>query len=88
MDVRDFRSSLPSLLYAGGFTVIPRTLLVGDFIVSTEICIERKGKAYEREWECIVYIVWIIVYKYDTQSNISFINLFLIDWPGIGLVEK
>ena len=43
VDVRDFRSSLPSLLYSGGFTVIPRTLLVGDFIIASEICVERKG---------------------------------------------
>jgi DNA excision repair protein ERCC-4 len=33
VDVRDFRSSLPSLLYAGGFTVIPRTLLVKYFLL-------------------------------------------------------
>lgn len=43
VDVRDFRSSLPSLLYAGGFQVIPRTLAVADFVLSSEICVERKG---------------------------------------------
>ena len=28
VDVRDFRSSLPSMLYSAGFTIIPRTLVV------------------------------------------------------------
>lgn len=43
IDVREFRCSLPSLLYGSGFTIVPRTLAVGDYVVSSEICIERKG---------------------------------------------
>ncbi len=43
VDLRDFRSSLPALLYAAGFTVLPRTLCVGDFVLSPDICVERKG---------------------------------------------
>ena len=44
VDVREFRSSLPSLLHlAGGFTLVPRTIAVGDFVLSPEICVERKG---------------------------------------------
>jgi DNA excision repair protein ERCC-4 len=43
VDVREFRSSLPSLLHAAGFKIIPRTLNVGDYILSDEICVERKG---------------------------------------------
>jgi len=44
VDVREFRSSLPSLLHlAGGFKLIPRTLAVADFVLAPEICIERKG---------------------------------------------
>lgn len=43
VDVREFRSTLPSLLHAGRFSVIPRTLTVGDYILSPEICVERKG---------------------------------------------
>ena len=44
VDVREFRSSLPSLLHlAGGFTLVPRTLAVADFVLAPEICVERKG---------------------------------------------
>lgn len=60
VDVREFRSSLPSLLHASGFRIVPRTLQVifhvglcceinlkmfqvGDYVLSPEICIERKG---------------------------------------------
>ena len=43
VDVREFRSSLPSLLHAGGMQVTPRTLDVGDYVLAPEICVERKG---------------------------------------------
>lgn len=44
VDVRDFRCTLPSMLYTSGmFRVIPRTLTVGDYVLSPEICVERKG---------------------------------------------
>jgi DNA excision repair protein ERCC-4 len=43
VDVREFRSSLPSLLHSNGFKIIPRTLLVADFVLTPDICIERKG---------------------------------------------
>jgi DNA excision repair protein ERCC-4 len=43
VDVREFRSSLPSLLHSTGFEIIPRTLQVGDYVLSAETCVERKG---------------------------------------------
>ena len=43
IDVREFRSTLPSILYTSGFQIVPRTINVGDYILSPEICIERKG---------------------------------------------
>jgi DNA excision repair protein ERCC-4 len=39
IDVREFRSSLPSLLHASGFELVPRTLQVGDYVLTPEICI-------------------------------------------------
>jgi len=45
VDVREFRSSLPSLLHAQNFTIEPTTLLVGDYILSPEMCVERKSIA-------------------------------------------
>lgn len=44
VDVREFRSTLPSMLYGSGkFSVVPRTITVGDYVLSPEICVERKG---------------------------------------------
>lgn len=43
VDVREFRSSLPSFLYQRGMQVIPVTLEVGDYVLSPDICIERKA---------------------------------------------
>ncbi|KAF7301049.1 ERCC4 domain-containing protein [Mycena indigotica] len=43
VDMREFRSSLPSLLHAASMLVIPATLTVGDYILTPDICVERKS---------------------------------------------
>jgi DNA excision repair protein ERCC-4 len=43
VDVREFRSSLPSLLHGRNMVIVPCMLTVGDYILSPEICIERKS---------------------------------------------
>ncbi|KAL9649413.1 hypothetical protein ABK040_014323 [Willaertia magna] len=43
IDVREFRSSLPSLLNLHGFKIIPLQISVGDYVVSKYCCIERKS---------------------------------------------
>ncbi|RXW19482.1 hypothetical protein EST38_g6377 [Candolleomyces aberdarensis] len=43
VDMREFRSTLPSLLHAANILVIPATLTVGDYILTPEICVERKS---------------------------------------------
>ncbi|BFZ58540.1 DNA repair protein RAD16 [Savitreella phatthalungensis] len=43
VDVREFRSSLPGLLYARQNQVIPCQLTVGDYILTPDICVERKS---------------------------------------------
>ncbi|PSS03224.1 DNA repair protein [Coniella lustricola] len=43
VDVREFRSSLPSLLHARSITIVPCMLTVGDYILSPNICVERKS---------------------------------------------
>lgn len=43
VDVREFRSSLPSLLHGRSIVVVPCMLTVGDYILTPEICIERKS---------------------------------------------
>lgn len=43
VDVREFRSALPSILHRGGMRLAPVTLLVGDFVLSNVHCVERKS---------------------------------------------
>ncbi|KAK4236328.1 hypothetical protein C8A03DRAFT_35772 [Achaetomium macrosporum] len=43
VDVREFRSSLPSLLHGKSMIIVPCMLTVGDYILSPNICIERKS---------------------------------------------
>jgi DNA excision repair protein ERCC-4 len=44
IDLREFRSQLPALLHAEPqTTIVPVTLLVGDYILSPELCVERKA---------------------------------------------
>jgi len=43
VDVREFRSALPSILHHGGMRLAPVTLIVGDFVLSNVHCVERKS---------------------------------------------
>ncbi|KAI9786464.1 MAG: hypothetical protein M1839_006924 [Geoglossum umbratile] len=43
VDVREFRSSLPSLLHGRSVVIVPCMLTVGDYILSPDICVERKS---------------------------------------------
>ncbi|KAL4433054.1 hypothetical protein ABPG77_006481 [Micractinium sp. CCAP 211/92] len=45
VDVREFMSSLPAVLHQQGLEVVPLTLEVGDYVLSPEICCERKSIA-------------------------------------------
>ena len=43
VDVREFRSSLPSLLHGRNQVVVPSTRALGDYVLSPGICVERKS---------------------------------------------
>ncbi|XP_063676404.1 DNA repair endonuclease XPF-like [Bolinopsis microptera] len=43
VDMRDFRSSLPSILHKSGIDLVPKTIEIGDYILTPDICIERKS---------------------------------------------
>lgn len=43
VDIREFRSSLPSLIHAKKMNVVPCTLAVGDYVLSPSLCVERKS---------------------------------------------
>lgn len=43
VDMREFRSELPALIHKRGIDIDPVTIEVGDYILSPEICVERKS---------------------------------------------
>ncbi|KAL1993745.1 hypothetical protein VTN49DRAFT_2414 [Thermomyces lanuginosus] len=43
VDVREIRSALPSLLHGRSMQVVPCQLTVGDYVLTPEICVERKS---------------------------------------------
>ncbi|XP_072024102.1 DNA repair endonuclease XPF-like [Amphiura filiformis] len=43
VDMREFRSELPSLIHRRGIDIEPITLEVGDYILTPNICVERKS---------------------------------------------
>ncbi|CAN8028378.1 unnamed protein product [Ixodes persulcatus] len=43
VDLREFRSDLPSLIHRRGMSVQPVTIEVGDYILTPDICVERKS---------------------------------------------
>ncbi|XP_065070026.1 DNA repair endonuclease XPF-like isoform X2 [Rhopilema esculentum] len=43
VDMREFRSELPSLIHKRGIDIEPVTLEVGDYILSPDMCVERKS---------------------------------------------
>ncbi|XP_064476918.1 DNA repair endonuclease XPF-like isoform X2 [Ornithodoros turicata] len=43
VDLREFRSELPSLIHRRGINVVPVTIEVGDYILTPETCVERKS---------------------------------------------
>lgn len=43
VDIREFMSSLPTVLYSAGLDLKPVTLEVADYILSPQACVERKA---------------------------------------------
>ncbi|KAI3386382.1 hypothetical protein SNEBB_004498 [Seison nebaliae] len=43
IDIREFRADLPSFLYHRGLKIIPITLEIGDYILTKNLCCERKS---------------------------------------------
>lgn len=83
VDVREFRSELPNLLYRIGIIVVPCMITVGDYIVSPKICIERKsipdligsfksGRLYEQcELMFRHYELPVLLIEFDGNKSFS-----------------
>ncbi|KAI8638095.1 hypothetical protein BD408DRAFT_485756 [Parasitella parasitica] len=83
VDMREFRSSLPPILYADGIKIEPYTLQVGDYILSPDICVERKsiadliqsfssGRLYTQcEMMSVSYKIPILLIEFDENKSFS-----------------
>lgn len=84
VDVREFNSSLPNLLYRVGSKVIPCMLTVGDYILTPKICVERKaipdliasfksGRLYNQcEQMFRYYETPVVLIEFDENKSFSF----------------
>jgi DNA excision repair protein ERCC-4 len=83
VDMREFRSSLPSMLHRQGVEVKPATLTVGDYILSPTMCVERKsipdligsfnsGRLYNQcELMSVHYTHPILLIEFDEEKSFS-----------------
>ena len=43
VDMREFRSDLPTLIHKRGIDIIPLTIEIGDYVLTPDTCVERKS---------------------------------------------
>ncbi|RDX86604.1 DNA repair endonuclease UVH1, partial [Mucuna pruriens] len=84
VDMREFMSSLPSVLHQKGMRIIPVTLEVGDYILSPFICVERKsiqdlfmsftsGRLYHQvETMVRYYRIPVLLIEFSQDKSFSF----------------
>lgn len=84
VDVREFMSPLPCVLHTAGFKLAPLTLEVGDYILSPELCVERKslpdlvgslasGRLYHQaEAMCRHYAAPVLLIEFDADKHFGF----------------
>ncbi|CAO3677620.1 unnamed protein product [Rhizopus microsporus] len=83
VDMREFRNVLPPILYARGIKIEPCTLQVGDFVLSPDICVERKsisdliqslnsGRLYTQcESMSMYYKTPVLLIEFDENKSFS-----------------
>ncbi|KAH7435356.1 hypothetical protein KP509_06G061500 [Ceratopteris richardii] len=84
VDMREFSSSLPCVLNQQGMKIIPVTLEVGDYILSPDICVERKSLAdllqsfgsgrlyHQAETMTRYYQIPVLLIEFSQDKNFSF----------------
>lgn len=84
VDVREFRSALPSLLHGRSMVVVPCQLIVGDYILTPDICVERKsvrdlisslknGRLYSQTETMLQYYRNpVLLIEFDQSKSFSF----------------
>ncbi|XP_066250841.1 DNA repair endonuclease XPF [Euwallacea similis] len=102
VDMREFRSDLPSLIHKRGIDIEPVTITVGDYILTPEICVERKsisdlisslnsGRLYQ---QCMqmqrFYSKPMLLIEFDQNRPFGWSNQYMISENGnsFGVQEK
>jgi DNA excision repair protein ERCC-4 len=82
--MREFGSSLPCVLHQQGMMILPVTLEVGDYILSPDICVERKsimdlfasfssGRLYHQaETMSRYYKIPVLLIEFSQEKSFSF----------------
>jgi len=95
VDMREFRSELPSLLHRRGIDIEPVTLDVGDYILSPDTCVERKslndligslssGRLYNQATSmCRHYKRPILLIEFDANKPFSLQGKYAIEMGEI-----
>lgn len=96
VDMREFRSSLPSLIHKRGIDIEPVTIEIGDYILTPEICVERKsindliqsiysGRLFNQcSMMCRHYKTSIILIEFDQNKSFSLKGKYLFGARVIG----
>uniref|UniRef100_A0A182UDU8 DNA repair endonuclease XPF n=1 Tax=Anopheles melas TaxID=34690 RepID=A0A182UDU8_9DIPT len=94
VDMREFRSDLPCLIHRRGIDVVPLTITIGDYIITPEICVERKsisdligslnsGRLYN---QCVqmtrYYAKPILLIEFDQNKPFHFQRYFMVSSAG------
>lgn len=90
VDMREFRSALPFMLYQRHLVVDPLTIPVGDYVLSLDICVERKaipdliqslasGRLYQQAQNmCKYYANPCLLIEFDPGKSFALTNTYTI----------
>ncbi|KAL4883873.1 hypothetical protein BJY04DRAFT_183422 [Aspergillus karnatakaensis] len=98
VDVREFRSALPSLLHGNNMIIVPCQLTVGDYILTPDIAVERKsvrdllqslrnGRLYNQAETMLAhYKSPLLLIEFDENKSFTFdaFTSALTPGPGFG----
>ncbi|XP_073949397.1 DNA repair endonuclease XPF mei-9 [Choristoneura fumiferana] len=102
VDMREFRSDLPALLHKKGILIEPVTITIGDYILTPDICVERKsisdligslnsGRLYTQCTQmCRNYSRPILLIEFDQNKPFNLQGHFVVstDISGADIQQK
>ncbi|KAJ3660762.1 hypothetical protein Zmor_005196 [Zophobas morio] len=90
VDMREFRSDLPALIHRRGIDIEPVTITVGDYILTSDICVERKslsdlvgslnsGRLYQQCTQMFRYYARpMLLIEFDQNKPFSWQNQYMV----------